>query len=119
MPRPSREPEILEAALACFADRGYDATRVKHIAGRAGVSDAALYRHHASKEAVALALFATHMRRYAEALEAVATDRDRTVQDRVRGMVHAVLDDRRADPAAHTFVMSHQGQFLGSLPTDF
>ena len=53
MPRPSRESEILDAALACFAERGYDGTRVRHIAQRAGVSEAALYRHHPSKEAVA------------------------------------------------------------------
>jgi AcrR family transcriptional regulator len=119
MPLPSREPEILEAALACFADRGYDATRVKHIAGRAGVSEAALYRHHASKEAVALALFATHMRRFSEALAGVAGDRDRPVAERIRALVRASLALRAEDPDAHAFVLGHQGRFLSALPADF
>src|SRR5215210_4772607 len=116
MARPSREAEILDAALACFAERGYDATRVRHIAERAGVSEAALYRHHPSKEAVAEALFATHMRRYAEALQAVAADRERPVAERIRALVRASLDARRADPAAHAFVLGHQARFLGALP---
>jgi AcrR family transcriptional regulator len=119
MARPSREPEILDAALACFAELGYDATRVRHIAQRAGVSEAALYRHHPSKEAVAVALFATHMRRYAEAFGAVAADRDRSVAERIKAMAHASLAARREDPAAHAFVLGHQGRFLSALPGDF
>ncbi|MCW2994496.1 MAG: hypothetical protein JWQ18_1991 [Conexibacter sp.] len=119
MARPSREPEILEAALACFAERGYDATRVRHIAERAGVSEAALYRHHPSKEAVALALFATHMRGYATLLDAVAQQTQNSIEERVKHLVHATLEHRRTEPAAHTFVLSHQARFLSALPADF
>ncbi|HMJ37202.1 MAG TPA: helix-turn-helix domain-containing protein [Baekduia sp.] len=119
MGRASREPEILAAALACFAERGYDATRVKHIAERAGVSEAALYRHHASKEAVALALFATHMRRYSDVLREIADDRSSTVGERVKGLARSSLDLRRADPVAHAFVLGHTGRFMSALPAGF
>jgi AcrR family transcriptional regulator len=119
MPRPSREPEILDAALACFAELGYDATRVRHIARRAGVSEAALYRHHPSKEAVAEALFATHMARLSQRLEDVARDRSRDVADRVRGLARATLAARDDDPAAYAFVLGHQGRFMSALPADF
>jgi AcrR family transcriptional regulator len=119
MPRPSREAEILDAALACFAEQGYDAARVRHIAERAGVSEAALYRHHPSKEAVALALFATHMERYARRLEEIATDGERPVADRVRALARAGLAARDDDPAAHAFVLGHQGRFMSALPADF
>jgi AcrR family transcriptional regulator len=119
VPRPSREAEILDAALACFAERGYDATRVRHIAERARVSVAALYRHHPSKEAVGLALFATHMRRYAALLKTVADDPDRSTQERVKRLVHVALQARSTDPTAHTFVLGHQQQFLSALPADF
>jgi AcrR family transcriptional regulator len=117
--RPSREPEILDAALACFAELGYDATRVRHIAQRAGVSEAALYRHHPSKEAVAIALFATHMRAYSDVLRVIAEDRSRTVADRIDGLARASLEMRRAQPAAHAFVLGHTGRFLSALPADF
>jgi AcrR family transcriptional regulator len=119
MPRPSREAEIHAAALACFAEQGYDATRVRHIAQRAGVSEAALYRHHPSKEAVAEALFAMHMRAFAERLTAVADDPELDAAGRVRGLVHAALAARRADPAAIAFVIGHMGRFMGALPPDF
>ena len=49
MPRPSQRAAIIDAALHCFADRGFDATRVKHIAEEAGVAESALYRHFPSK----------------------------------------------------------------------
>jgi AcrR family transcriptional regulator len=119
VPRPSREAEILDAALACFAEQGYDATRVRHIAERAGVSEAALYRHHPSKEAVGQALFATHMRRYAERFDAIASDTTMSVSERVEGLVHASLQARAAHPHAHAFVLSHQTRFLDALPPDF
>jgi AcrR family transcriptional regulator len=119
VPRPSREAEILDAALACFAERGYDATRVRHIAQRAGVSEAALYRHHPSKEAIGLALFATHMERYATLLKTVADDPARSTRERVEGLVGAALQARRTDPTAHRFVLGHQQQFLSALPADF
>jgi AcrR family transcriptional regulator len=119
VPRPSREAEILDAALACFAERGYDATRVRHIAERAQVSEAALYRHHPSKEALGVALFDTHMRRYAALLQTVADDPDRSTQKRVKGLVHAALEARGTDPTAHRFVLGHQQQFLSALPADF
>jgi AcrR family transcriptional regulator len=119
MPRPSRETEILHAALGCFAERGYDATRVRHIAERAGVSEAALYRHHPSKEAVAQTLFATHMRAYADMLATIAGDRSRSVEARVRAIVEGALALHVAAPEAFVFVLGHQERFMGTLPADF
>ncbi len=119
MGRPSREALILDAALACFAELGYDATRVRHIAARAGVSDAALYRHHASKEAVATALFATPMRRYSEALERATADADDPVADRLRAIAFVSLELRWEEPDAYDFVLGHQSHFLDALPADF
>jgi AcrR family transcriptional regulator len=119
MPRPSREREILDAALACFAERGYDATRVRHIAERAGVSEAALYRHQPSKEAVAQTLFATHMRAYAEMLKTIAHDRSLSVEERVRAIVEGALALHVAAPEAFAFVLGHQERFMSTLPAGF
>lgn len=47
-----RQGEILDAALAVFADRGYDGGTMRQIASRVGVSEPAIYRHFASKEAL-------------------------------------------------------------------
>jgi len=47
---------LMQAALASFAERGYDATGVAEICQRAGVSKGAFYYHFASKQALFLAL---------------------------------------------------------------
>lgn len=52
----ARSPEILDAALACFALKGFAATRMDDIAARAGVSKGTIYLYFDSKEAVFKAL---------------------------------------------------------------
>jgi AcrR family transcriptional regulator len=119
MTRPSRDAEIMAAALAVFVERGYDGTRIRHIAERAGVSDAALYAHHKSKEAVALALFRVHMTRYSEALAAVAEDLDLSVEDRIKGIARQTLEAFGSEPDSVAFIITHQSRFIGALPPDF
>ncbi|HUH85188.1 MAG TPA: TetR/AcrR family transcriptional regulator [Stellaceae bacterium] len=45
-----RPGEILAAALACFAERGYAATRLDDVARRAGVTKGTLYLYFPNKE---------------------------------------------------------------------
>jgi AcrR family transcriptional regulator len=48
----SRDPAILDAALATLAENGYAATTMNDIAARAGVGKAAIYRRWSSKAAL-------------------------------------------------------------------
>ncbi|MEZ0350260.1 TetR/AcrR family transcriptional regulator [Mycobacterium sp. pR1184] len=48
----SRDPAILNAALAALAEHGYDATNMNDVAARAGVGKAAIYRRWSSKAAL-------------------------------------------------------------------
>ncbi|MGY0788882.1 TetR/AcrR family transcriptional regulator [Azospirillum argentinense] len=50
--------KVRDAAIALFAQKGVKATTIRDIARAAGVSEGALYRHWASKEELAAALFA-------------------------------------------------------------
>jgi AcrR family transcriptional regulator len=119
MTRRSREEEIMAAALAVFVERGYDGARIRHIAERAEVSDAALYAHHRSKEALALVLFRTHIGRYAHALAEIADDGRLTVEERVRGVAERTLEAFSEEPQAVAFVITHQARFIATLPADF
>jgi AcrR family transcriptional regulator len=70
----ARPGEILEAALAVFAETGFAAAKLSEIARRAGVSKAALYLYFETKEdlfrAVARSLVAPNLTAMAAALEA-------------------------------------------------
>jgi len=47
-----RRGEILDAALAVFSEKGYEGGTMREIARRLGVTEPALYRHYAGKEAL-------------------------------------------------------------------
>ena len=64
-----RAPEILDAALACFAEKGFAASRMDDIARRAGISKGTIYLYFESKEAVFKALA---QRAIGERIEAIA-----------------------------------------------
>jgi AcrR family transcriptional regulator len=50
MSAPGRRKKILSAAYEVFIEQGYSGARTKEIADRAGVTEAFLYRHFASKD---------------------------------------------------------------------
>ena len=100
--------------MDCFAEQGYDGTRVRHIAERAGVSDAALYRHYASVEELAQDLLAHYFGDYARQI-ADATSHG-TTEQKLRAAIRTTLAFYRADPAAAMFILVRQHTFLPRLP---
>ena len=54
-----RRGEILDAGLAVFGEKGYEAGTMREIAARVGVSEPAIYRHYESKEAILADIVAT------------------------------------------------------------
>jgi AcrR family transcriptional regulator len=114
LPRPSQKEKILRAAVDSFAAQGYDGTRVRHIAERAGVSDAALYRHYESMEALAQELFAHYFGDYGRRI-ADATS-DGTTEQRLRAAVRTTLAFYREEPAAAMFILLRQHTFIPKLP---
>jgi AcrR family transcriptional regulator len=115
LPRPSQKDKILQAALECFAELGFDATRVRHVADRAGVSEAALYRHYPSMQALAQELFTHHFAAYAAQLDEATSVG--TTEERLRRAVRATLASYRAEPAAFTFALLGTSKLLPNLPS--
>jgi AcrR family transcriptional regulator len=68
----ARPAEILSAALDCFAERGFAATRLEDIAARAGVTKGTLYLYFPGKEELFKALVREQLLPNVERLEAVA-----------------------------------------------
>lgn len=53
--------EIRAVALELFVERGYDATSLREIAERLGITKAAVYYHFSSKEEIVRSLFEDHL----------------------------------------------------------
>ncbi len=57
----ARRRQILEAAIACFAERGYSGTTTRELAQRVGITEAALYRYYPSKQSLYDAIIDANM----------------------------------------------------------
>jgi TetR/AcrR family transcriptional repressor of uid operon len=64
-----RRSQILEAALVCFAKRGFHQTSMHDISGEAGISVGLIYRYFENKEAVISAMADRHKEEISEVLE--------------------------------------------------
>lgn len=117
MPRPSQKDKIHDAAIQCFAELGYDATRVRHIAERASVSEGALYRHYTSKEAIAQEIYVYHLQMFSAKLQEIA-DSGQPVEEQLREAIREALASYRANPAVFTFLLLRQPTFMPQLPPD-
>src|SRR3989475_3820263 len=66
---PDRHTQILDAALVCFAKRGFHQTSMHDISAEAGISVGLIYRYFANKEAVISAMADRHKNEIQEVLE--------------------------------------------------
>src|SRR5882672_9456268 len=66
---PDRRCQILDAALVCFAKRGFHQTSMHDISAEAGISVGLIYRYFQNKEAVISAMADRHKQEIHEILE--------------------------------------------------
>jgi len=94
---PGRRGEILDAALAVFAEKGYEAGTMREIASRVGVTEPALYRHYSGKEALYEDVIAT-------AGDFIVSQADsmlgRVRPDNLRESLRLLLEERRRTGAS-------------------
>lgn len=86
-PHASTRARILDAALACFLEAGYEQTTVARIRERSGVSNGALFHHFPTKEAIADALYVEAIASFQEELWQLLARRPRSLRAAVRGVI--------------------------------
>jgi AcrR family transcriptional regulator len=81
--RDEREQQILDAALAVFAQKGYGDTRIADIANAVGIAKGTIYLYFESKDALFKAVFLRMFDAMTTPLAEVAVDPDKSPGDRL------------------------------------
>jgi AcrR family transcriptional regulator len=89
--RDQREEEILEAAAAVFAERGFRASRIDDVAARAGLGKGTIYEYFRSKEDLFLRLFHWYTRRVSVSLEQAAGEAEASPLEGLKRACDALL----------------------------
>ena len=84
----SRRQSILEAALACFASKGFMETTMEDIRKLSGASTGSIYHHFSNKEMLARALYLEGRNSLNATLSALTAN---TLREGIEGLVHAYL----------------------------
>ncbi len=117
-----RRRQLLRSAIDTFARRGFAGTKTRDIASAAGVSEAILFRHFATKEDLYQAILDSKENKNEEsaaecqrALEDCAQRRDDTAL--FRHLATQILTSFRKDPAFHRLMVyaSLEGHLLAHL----
>lgn len=101
MPASDRRAQLLDAALTLFSLRGYDRTTTKEIAATAGVTEAIVFRHFPSKQALYQAVLDQHsdQPRFRSWMDCIREHIDRNNDEGLmRAIAEAVLEPYRCDP---------------------
>ncbi|MFI7603231.1 TetR/AcrR family transcriptional regulator [Actinoplanes sp. NPDC049681] len=106
---------LLTAAVTAFAAKGYHATTTRDIAAAAGMSPAALYIHHKSKEELLYLIAVTGNRAVLSALRACAARSDDPVTQ-LHEMVHSLAVNHARD---HTMAAVINSQLEALTPEHF
>ena len=92
-----RRSEILETARDLIFNEGFSNFTIREVAGRVGISEAAIYRHFASKEELLLALLESMFTPWREAISQLVKDElpfARKLEELCQLHLHHLLNER-------------------------
>ena len=112
---PPAKRAILASALRRFAVDGVEGTSIRAVADEAGFTNPALFRHFASKEALALHLFTVCYQRLAEVVIAVPPG---PFAVRFEAVVRCYLQAYDESPEAVLYVQDNLRRFWPAVPAE-
>ena len=104
---------IVNTALALFRDQGFHATRIQDIADRLRISEATFFNYFPTKESVLEAVADGVIDGSIAILDGEATDRARTVADRLADLASEFADQLDGDPDFVVLLAGNTRYFLG------
>jgi len=111
----TKRPDIVRTATSLFAARGIDGTSMRDIAQAAGVREAAIYRHFASKDELARDIFLSWYGWYCTELQRIVNGSASTVEQ-----LQAIVRHEFAAAADHShafvYFCENEARFVHDLP---
>jgi AcrR family transcriptional regulator len=100
---------ILDAALACFSESGYEQTTISRIRERSGVSNGALFHHFHTKEAIVDALYVDAIESFQQGLWELLRRRSRSLRAALRAAISHQLHwiEEHQDQARFLYMRGH------------
>jgi AcrR family transcriptional regulator len=108
-----RRAEIVDAAASLYARHGFAAASVADLAAALGASKSLIYHYYPSKEEILFEVMDQHLRRLAEAQDAVMA-MELPPADKLRAIAHAFMRLYVGAAARHKVLLNE----LESLPAD-
>ena len=112
-----RRQDILDAALACFAEGGLEAVAIEMVRQRCGASVGSIYHHFGSKEGIIAALFFDILAEQSHSVQA-QLGKARDVPGGVKALVLGYLDWVVAQPVRARFLFQARSVVAGGLRAD-
>ena len=106
---------ILDAALTCFLEAGYEQTTIARIRARSGVSNGTLFHRFPTKEAIADALYVESIADFQAGLWRVLAQRPCSLRAAVRGTIAHQIEWIEANVGRARFVYT-RGTLEGESP---
>lgn len=113
----TKRPMIVRVATSLFAAKGIDGTSMRDIADGAGVREAAIYRHFASKDDLAREIFLSWYGWYCGELQRITSDSGGTL-DKLRGIVGHEFSAVTQHSEAFVYFCDNEARFARSLPPE-
>src|SRR5271163_1554408 len=100
---------ILDAALSCFIESGYEQTTITRIREQSGVSNGALFHHFPTKEAIADALYVDAIASFQQGLWDLLEGRPRSLRAALSGAISHQLCwiEENQDRARFLYMRGH------------
>jgi AcrR family transcriptional regulator len=106
---------ILDAALECFLETGYEQAPVTRIRELSGVSNGTLFHYFPTKDAIADALYLEAIADFQEGLQRLLAERPRSLRTAVRGVIAHQIEWIEANADRARFVYT-RGTLDGDTP---
>jgi AcrR family transcriptional regulator len=111
----TKRPDIVQVATSLFAARGIDGVSMRDIAEAAGVREAAIYRHFASKDTLAREIFLSWYAWYCAELQRIV-DSPSSVLERLQEIVRHEFSAATDHSNAFVYFCENEARFVPELP---